>query len=711
MTWYPLSWLFSLIPDSFNAFVLSAYVLASLFTYGYVHTLTGSRLAALVAGTTYGMSGFFMAHLTHTNMIHAAAWMPLVIWALEKLRVRPYGGWLVALAIGVAFSALAGHTQIFVYTLILAAAYALFRGWRAPRWWRYYAVSLAGAVLGIWLAAVMLLPALELTQESVRPRLSYSEFVTGSLPWNHLLLLFFPYLFGGTQQHFYDALYFGRWSLAELTGYVGLIPLVLAGLGMALFRKASLTWFWAAVAMASLLLALGDSTPLPRLLIHLPLYNLFRGPPRHLFEFSLAISVLAGFGTVAVMRLTQNERLKAVRLASIVMAGVMGLVGLTIVFHLAPTLRQEALEAGISDLSVRPWLNPAIGIPPLMFLGGIVILWWWSKHPAAAWRSALLIAILVVDLGSFGWFHDWRWRAPAEADVHRPDTLEAYHAELAVSGQRLIPFYGWIQPLHLGAPNLTRLWDIPSASGYNPLILKRYSQLLSMDSKGLFPAATLGHEYRALDLLAVRYLFLPTTPGLGEDPAFVTNMLAADPTRWRHLQDLPLGTVYENLRAMPRAWLVPEVMSLRSDEILIAIQQSRLPDGRTYDPSMVALVEEPFTFKAENRASHHSAQVIRLSDTSIEVHVDAETAAFLVLSDVYYPGWQATIDGEPTHVLRTNYVLRGVMVSPGVHVVRFEFRPTRFYAGAGISAFAVLAVIGVLAWPLVGKSKSFVSGE
>ena len=102
--------------------------------------------------------------------------------------------------------------------------------------------------------------------------------------------------------------------------------------------------------------------------------------------------------------------------------------------------------------------------------------------------------------------------------------------------------------------------------------------------------------------------------------------------------------------------------------------------------------------------------MIRLSDTSIEVQVDAETTAFLVLSDVYYPGWQATIDGEPTHVLRTNYVLRGVMVSPGVHVVRFEFRPTRFYAGAGISAFAVLAVIGVLAWPLVGKSKSFVSG-
>jgi uncharacterized membrane protein YfhO len=151
-------------------------------------------------------------------------------------------------------------------------------------------------------------------------------------------------------------------------------------------------------------------------------------------------------------------------------------------------------------------------------------------------------------------------------------------------------------------------------------------------------------------------------------------------------------------------------MSLRPDEIVVAIQQSRLPDGRTYDPSMVALVEEPFTFEAENPASQHSVQVIRLSDTSIEVRADTEAPAFLVLSDVYYPGWRATIDGEPTHVFRTNYVLRGVMLSPGVHVVRFEFRPTSFYVGAGISAFAVLAVTGMLAWPLVRISKSFVSG-
>ncbi len=710
MAWYPVALLFALIPGSFNAFVVSAYVLASSFAYGYVYTLTGSRLGALVGGITYGMSGFFMVHLGHTMMIHSVAWIPLVIWALEKLRTRPHGGWVAALAVAVGFSALAGHPQVFLYMLLLAAGYALFRGWGTPGGWRrYYGLSLAGGALGVCLGAVMFLPALELSEESVRSRLNFSQFAEYSLPWMQVPQLFFPYLFGGSPWTFYDTPYFGHWNLTELMGYVGLIPLVLAGLGVALSRKASLTWFWAAVAFVSVLLALGDNTPLAKLLFHLPVYNRFRAPARHSVEFSLAVSVLAGFGTAAVVRLAQNERLKAVRYASIVMAGL-ALVVLIAVFALSPTIRGEAREtADLSDLSVLPWANPAVGVPLLVLIGGLGILWWWSKRPSA-WRSALLIAILVIDLGSFGWFYEWHFAAPAEAAASRPQVLEAYQTELSATSQRLAPLHGGLQPVHLGAPNLTRLWDVPSASGFNPLVLRRYGVLLGMADVGRLPPKALEHENRALDLLAVRYLFVPTATWAGLDPA-CSDALAADPTRWRHVEDLPLGTVYENPRAMPRAWLVPEVMSLRPDEILVAIQQSRLPDGRTYDPSMVALVEEPVTLEAQDPASQRSAQVIRLSDTSIEVRTYTEAPAFLVLSDVYYPGWRATIDGEPTHVLRANYVLRGVMLSPGVHVVRFEFRPTIFYAGAGVSALAALAVAGMLAWPLVRISRGFVSGR
>lgn len=72
-TWYPISLILHIIPNSWNSFVICAYVLASCFSYGYVYTITRSKLAAFVGGITYGMSGFMMAHLGHTNMIHTAS--------------------------------------------------------------------------------------------------------------------------------------------------------------------------------------------------------------------------------------------------------------------------------------------------------------------------------------------------------------------------------------------------------------------------------------------------------------------------------------------------------------------------------------------------------------------------------------------------------------------------------------------------------------
>ncbi|MEJ7615371.1 MAG: hypothetical protein WKF30_00010 [Pyrinomonadaceae bacterium] len=183
MTWYPLALLFSFLPHAWNLYVLSAYVLASCFTYAYVYQLTRSALAGFVAGTIYGLSGFMVAHLGHTTMIHNAAWLPLVIWSFENLRQRLSARWMLAGAAAIALSALAGHSQIFAYTLCLAGAYAALAGWRAPAGrWRFYAASFAITMLGIGLAGVQLVPAIELGRASWRAQSSFAEFVTYRSP-------------------------------------------------------------------------------------------------------------------------------------------------------------------------------------------------------------------------------------------------------------------------------------------------------------------------------------------------------------------------------------------------------------------------------------------------------------------------------------------------------------------------------------------------
>lgn len=144
---------------------------------------------------------------------------------------------------------------------------------------------------------------------------------------------------------------------------------------------------------------------------------------------------------------------------------------------------------------------------------------------------------------------------------------------------------------------------------------------------------------------------------------------------------------------MPRAWLASEVFKVEPDEALAIIRSSRLPDGRALDPLRIALVEEPVALTAQNVDMPVSAKVAHLSDTTMEVHTASSSPSFLVTSDVYYPGWQATIDGSATQVFRADYALRGVLVPAGSHVVRFEFRPKSFYYGAAVSAMSFLALV------------------
>jgi uncharacterized membrane protein YfhO len=86
---------------------------------------------------------------------------------------------------------------------------------------------------------------------------------------------------------------------------------------------------------------------------------------------------------------------------------------------------------------------------------------------------------------------------------------------------------------------------------------------------------------------------------------------------------------------------------------------------------------------------------VRVDDRVVVVHATAPRDAFLVLSDTYYPGWRASIDGVPVPLYRTNACIRGVALPAGTHEVRFAFEPVSFRVGAGLSlaSLSVLAVV------------------
>jgi hypothetical protein len=753
---------------------------------------------------------------------------------------------------------LGGHPQPFVYSLGIAGIYALVLGLYAPKRFRYYASCLALGVLGIGATALQLIPAWELARLSNRAELSYDAFVKGSLSPRLLFTLPFPFLFGGAPPHFTGLPYTGTlgyfWQ-PEAVGYVGLLPIMLGAIGFGLDRKRRHWWFWLVVCAASLVLAMGNATPVAKVMFHVPVYDVFDVPARHIMTFEFAVSVLAGLGTAAIEHRSASRRCISIGIAICIALVVLDLIS---VLFFPGWLMLSARTTGES-WPARVFFDPAILVPIGILLVSSAVLFNWSTLPASRPRQVAILLVLIVDLGSFGWITHPAVEFPALTVADPPGYAKRLMARLGSEAQRIMPVAGALAGLTSIPPNLSRLWRVPSASGYGPLILARTSTLLGMQSAGQITRFWSDPADRSLDLVAARFVLVPNdgpkealrksgfewagspmeltfgpgcfaskdynvatafelpapfeadTIGLvgflgcatdipqdaevlqilitnesgrttaqsvraGRDIAewgydcedvtpymrhyratvfssFLTRrpsfkpcqghtylatvrlaavsgisrlelrwvgsggQLAVDEIslensrtgsgfpitdleralahqeRW-HLVDKIGGTlVLENARALPRAWLASEVISLKPDQILNAVHTSQLPGGHLFDPARVALVEDSIDYAKPAANALATIKVLRSAGTRLIIKTESRTSGFLVTSDTYYPGWQAEIDGHPTHIFKTDYTLRGVIIPAGRHFVSFRFQPNSFLIGLSVSAFSVFLLL------------------
>jgi hypothetical protein len=641
-----------------------------------------------------------IAQLGHVWMIHTAAWLPLIIWAFERLRVRSSISELALASVAVANSALAGFPQLCLYSLSLAALYALFRGSAAPGGHaRYYFLSAGAMALGLSIAAIQLIPSAEFAGLAARWKLSFTDYQGGSFPLHQSISILFPLFFGGSPSPFYNnRSYCGYWNFPNLTGFIGLLPLMLAALTLGC--RDSLMRFWLAAALVAFVIALGSGTPFATLLFYIWPYNKFRVPARHFMEWSFALSVLAGQGIMLI----EN---RAVSIRQIHVTGFAAAVAMLILPY-AYSWTSDAV-ASVHCMNAPLWKDPSVLVPRLIFIISGTSLLFWSRRPGAKLRQIILLFALVIDLASFGFFCQWRYSELRAGFLNPPRYALEYQRALVSHNQRMVAADGAYAPLSEIPPNISWLWHLTSASGYDSLVSARMADLLRItDTYGIF-AGEVGGDWwsidnRTLDILAVRYVFagkkLVKQVGLGSGTKRTDG-------RWRFLETHGETAIIENLRAAPRAWLVGEVRSLSSGKALEAIHTSRLPDGRTFDPLRIALVEEPLRIGISSGIQLPQVQVRRLRDGSVELFATAPHQSFLVLSDSYYPGWQASIDGQPTHIFRTDYVLRGLIVPAGSHRVDFVFRSRTLVIGLIITTVALLLLgITCLRWWLGTKCMS-----
>jgi hypothetical protein len=317
-----------------------------------------------------------------------------------------------------------------------------------------------------------------------------------------------------------------------------------------------------------------------------------------------------------------------------------------------------------------------------------------DRRGGAVAFAMLLIALQIGDLAVL------HYRLPgrrfAYADIVRSEAVPhpkmiALREDLKRTGERVLATDGSRNQFLL--PNLTRAWGIPAASGTGSLGIQRYVEIMGMGPSGATAPDVLSSAQRGIDLFAVRYVLV-------REDSSLASALEQQPERWQRIENLhyyetdpdTYYTLWRNHRAMPRAWCVPQVLEIDSGDALKAIRTGRLSGYGDFDPSRTAMIDPGVFASSDGRSSNEAGGVVMADAGEYRYTVNASAPCMLVLSEVYYPWWRASIDGESAEPVRVNYAMTGIAVPRGSHLIRLSMRPISIWIGAGVAG------IGLLVW-------------
>lgn len=633
---YPSMVLYIIFPAhiAYNLDIVLHIALAGFFTFIYVRKIGVETFPALVAGFVFSFLGYLIPHIVHLSILKTASWLPLILYCFETIRQTGEVRCAFIASLPVAIQMLAGHPQIYAYSLMVILLYIAYHavfsahGSRV----RFLALTASSLALGMLVASPQLIATRELYSLGLRPALKYETFADFSLPLKGLISLFFP-LASNTKD-----------------GYVGVLTLVFAIAAAIKERKNHHVRFWGIVAAGALLLSLGDSLrPLHKIMFHVPFYNKFRGVEKHLMMYGLAVSVLAALGISYASRNWKSY------------------------LPLLATLLLLVLAAAVPISSVTGIITAPVLYIPLIALASYTALLFLVEGTKKRWllKFLLILALLfdVISLRSSGW---------PEANVLKNygkgifDVLDSRKGRTAF----------FIRPI--GALLATSR-GISIVDGYDPFIMAEYAMLLDMRYLG-----SLSHEKKGLlinnsllSMLNTRYIFL-----LPEEASFVNGL-----PFYRKILETPVILLYENLNGLPRAYHVAELETAEN----IGEVKNKIY-GRDIDIAMEALVSDiDLKAIGTNEFYPGTVEITSYEHTEVTLETKfPQGRGFVVLADQYYPGWFAYIDGIPTNIYKTNGVVRGVVVPAGTHKVLFRYRPIKIYAFMALSIFTLAGIATAL---------------
>lgn len=719
---YPLSWPLRLLwgsPQTIHTLspwlYLLHFALAGLLTYLFLRELNLSRLASSVSAFAYMFTGQIVSliYAGHDAKIFVSCLLPGLFWLIHRgIKLSRWSEFVWAGGI-LGCILLSPHIQMAYYALLAIGLFwfiITIGRWRKERNKRFLPKAVLGfltfLILGFALSAVQYIPFYSYIPYS--PRAGGEgrgiEFAKSwSMPPEETFDAVIPDFSGMSIGNTSYDTYWGQNIFKLHSEYLGVLPLLLAVLGIALLwkekDKKSYLLFFIGLLILGLLFAWGGYTPFFSLFYTvLPYYKKLRAGGMAFFLVSFATACLAGFGAEAMLKKQngdkKHDRNKGLMVGLGIAGGAALLLGLIVsgaregfISFLGNQFVHESQKYQQLQANYDHFVSGTF-IFALFFILQIVLLVLLLRRvlPKALW-AGLAIGLLVLDL----WRIDFRFRHI----IPPPEQSFAADEVVGVLKQDDSFYRAW--PLEYDKMgNYLMIFGIQNILGEHGNQLKRYNEFVGPGKTRMVDFHNLQDKPNFLNLLNAKYLITYHRP-----EEFVQQAGFVFP-RLKLVSD---GTfkVYENLDVLPRAFCVQRYEVIRDqEEILTRIGQTDFQPGR-----VAILEEDPGLGLALQDSGRSEARIMNYTPNEVRLSTETIGPSLLIFCENYFPSWKAYVDGRPSKLYRADYTFRAVSLPAGRHEVTFRFESKQFRLGLIIGLLALFTLAAVSVISLVkGKSSA-----
>lgn len=645
---YPLNWLLFWMPLdaaghiqtwALAAYLIAIHFMAAAFCYRLCREV-GRTVAGSICGAMIFTFGGYVGSTDWPQMLNGAVWMPLVFLYLLRAGAgkRPVAnGALAGTFLGLAF--LSGHHQVVMFTSLAFAGSWLFFVLRdGDVNWRIVRGAVASFVFVGLAGAFQILPALKYGHVAKR-----WVGAADAVSWNQPVPYYVHERYSIGLPNLFGIVFSG--TRAGVDPFVGIVAVALAALGIAACWKDWRVRFLGAIGLFGLVYAIGVFSVFQGALYALvPSLDKARAPAVAIALFGFAVAVLAAFG---FDRWREGDETPWTRRVALWVAGFGGVTGFACLIAL---LYNKLSWQGDERPPLVVFLSLAVALLLVAYASGNL------TRKSAAVLALLLLAFDLyqgnTNVLAFAVRDDPARNVTMRQMTANDDIAGFLHGRPGIQRTEI--------PNDAFYPNWGAYQDVPMWEGYLASVTENLMQFEM-------------HTANTRKLWGVAY------------------QVAAKPTNYAG-QQIFAGqsgmNVYWQPDAFPRAWAVHKLTRIQSHYQLTWYVAYRLElmhgEALMYDapPALPPCVNP-----------QDDVQLKEDQGSRVGIRANLGCPAMVVVSDTYYPGWIAYVDGRPAPIYEVNAAMRGVLVPTGAHSITMRYRPTVVYEGAGLSLIGMIGAI------------------